>query len=132
MAVTVALKHIQCDTNGSLRYKRRVPKDIQPLFGGREYFIKVLGKTKAEALARYGPYHKHVERLIRLAKARGGTLTPMQLAERNRALLIEWGADPDSQGVDENEMLWREVAADALLEKYPRDVQTGEYSGISV
>ena len=56
----------------------------------------------------------------------------MQLAEKNRALLIEWGADPDSQGVDENEGLWRDAAAERLLERYPRDVQTGEYIGISV
>ncbi len=70
MAVMVALRHIQRDTNGSLRYKRRVPKSIQPLFGGKQYFIKVLGRTEAEALVSYGPYHKHVETLIRLAKAR--------------------------------------------------------------
>lgn len=132
MAVMVALRHIQRDTNGSLRYKRRVPKSIQPLFGGKQYFIKVLGRTEAEALVSYGPYHKHVETLIRLAKARGGELTPMQLAEKNRALLTEWGANPCGPGADGNEGLWRDAAAERLLEKYPRDVQTGEYIGISV
>ena len=132
MAVMVALKHILRDTNGSLRYKRRVPKSIQPLFGGKQYFIKVLGRTEAEALVSYGPYHKHIETLIRLAKARGGELTPMQLAEKNRALLTEWGANPGGPGADGNEGLWRDAAAERLLEKYPRDVQTGEYIGISV
>ena len=132
MAVIVALKHIQQDTNGSFRYKRRVPKSIQPLFGGKLYFIKVLGRTEAEALVSYGPYHKHIETMIRLAKAGGGELTPMQLAEKNRALLIEWGADPGGQGTNENEELWRDAAAEALLEKYPRDVRTGKYTGVSV
>ncbi len=83
MAVMVALKHILRDTNGSLRYKRRVPKSIQPLFGGKQHFIKVLGRTEAEALVSYGPYHKHVETLTLLhhTGARLGEIAGLAMAD---------------------------------------------------
>ncbi len=123
------MKYLKQDgRSGSYVYRRRVPKALAEVVKKRE-FIKVLGKTLAEAMMRYGSEHERVEHLVTLAKNGVTGLSPTEQADRLAALLESWGADPHGKGRDTNERTWREEAANKLVEPY-QDVETGEYVGV--
>ena len=60
---SLVLKHIHIVKNGTRKYRRRVPHDLQSVLGKKE-FIRVLGKTDTEVMRNYHPYHEHVEQLL--------------------------------------------------------------------
>jgi integrase len=113
---------------GSFQYRRRVPKILAGVVKKRE-FLKVLGKTQSEAVMHYGREHERIEHLISLAKNGVTGLSPLEQSIRLTALLESWGADPHSQGLDDNELTWRGEAVDRLVGKY-QDNRTGEYVGV--
>jgi hypothetical protein len=87
-----------------------VPDSLWRVTGKRE-FLRVLGRTEAEALTFPGQFHQRIEHLVALAE-RG--VTALSAAERQKALaavLQEWGAYPHDPGKDAQERTWREEAA---------------------
>ncbi|MEO9682602.1 MAG: hypothetical protein ABJF86_10160 [Tateyamaria sp.] len=121
----VTVKYVSpAPKSGNLTYRRRVPEVLQARIGKTE-FIKVLGKTQADALLVYGPYHNHIEHLIALAKGGVTGLSPAEQRDRLTALLTERGANPYSAGRDDNERTWRGEAAEQLVGRY-QDHTTGE------
>ena len=113
---------------GSFEYRRRVPKVLSGIVSKRE-FLKVLGKSQAEAVMFYGREHERIEHLVSLAKQGVTGLSQSEQQSRLEALLIEWEADPASSGRDDNERTWREIKAEQLVGKY-QDPLTGAYSGV--
>ena len=89
----------------------------------------MLGKTQSEAVMHYGREHERIEHLISLARNGVTGLSPLEQSTRLTALLESWGADPHSQGLDDNELTWRGEAVDRLVGKY-QDIRTGEYVGV--
>jgi integrase len=125
----VTVKYLTRDKRtGHYLYRRRVPGALHGLTSKRE-FLKVLGKTEAEAVAAYGTFHREVEQMATLARLGVEGLTPTQQRDRLAALLRAWGADPHGPGKDANERTWRVVAADSLLDPY-QDDSTGQYRGV--
>lgn len=122
----VIVKYLrQNQRTGSFEYRRRVPKALAELVKQNE-FLKVLGKTQSEAVMHYGREHERIEHLVSLAKYGVTGLSPMEQTKRLEALLESWGADPHSEGRDENERTWRGEAAVQLVDKY-QDPLTGDY-----
>jgi integrase len=125
----VTVKYLTRDKRtGHYVYRRRVPRALHGPTGKRE-FIKVLGRTEAEAIAAYGTFHREIEHMAALARLGVEGLSPTQQRDRMAALLRAWGADPHGPGKDASERTWREVAADRLLDPY-QDARTGVYRGV--
>lgn len=125
----VTVKYVSpAPRSGNLTYRRRVPKVLRDRVG-RSEFIKVLGKTQADALLEYGKFHRHVEHLIALAKGGVTGMSPTEQRDRLTALLTERGADPYSAGLDDNERTWRGETAEQLVSRY-QDQDTGEYLNV--
>lgn len=130
MALNLTMKHVQIDNNGRYRYRRRVPESLKKLVGKGE-FVKVLGQSENEALGNYGTIHRHCEHLIALSKDGVVDPSPMVQKARLEALLRNWGADPYSSGLNDNELIWRDVHANQILDKYKQDPDTGRPIGVS-
>ncbi|MCJ7872659.1 integrase [Phaeobacter sp. J2-8] len=125
----IAVKYVKPDPrNGKLIYRRRVPKALLASVGQTE-FVKTLGRTTAEALIAYGPFHQKIEHMLALAKNGVTGLSPAEQRARLTAMLQGWNADPFSPGRDDNERTWREVKAERLIDRY-QDPDTGEYHGV--
>ena len=43
-AVKLTLKHVETKRDGSFQYRRRIPKDLQPRYLGRKFFVRSLGR----------------------------------------------------------------------------------------
>ena len=54
-------KHLRHNRNGTISYRRRIPERVQK-FTGKKEFVKLLGKSEAEALRRYAPVDAESER----------------------------------------------------------------------
>jgi integrase len=125
----VTVKYLTRDKRtGHYLYRRRVPGALHGLTSKRE-FIKVLGRTEAEAIAAYGTFHREIEHMATLARLGAEGLSPTQQRDRLAAVLRAWGADPHGPGKDASERTWRGVAADRLLDPY-QDARTGDYRGV--
>ncbi|WP_254656428.1 integrase [Roseovarius sp. 217] len=123
------MKHVKVDKrNGHYVYRRRVPESLKASIGKTE-FVSTLGRTEQEALVAYGQYHQRIEHILALAKNGVAGLTPSEQAERLRAMLELWGADPTGPGRDDNEQTWRGEAAAKLVDRY-QDPHTGRYEGV--
>jgi hypothetical protein len=57
------LKHVQVTATGH-RYRRRIPLLVKEVLGGKEWFLRPLGKSQAEAIRNYGKVHEEFERLV--------------------------------------------------------------------
>jgi len=125
----ISVKHVKVDKrNGHYVYRRRVPESLKASIGKTE-FVSTLGRTEHEALVAYGRYHQRIEHMLALAKNGVAGLTPSEQAERLRAMLEVWGADPTGPGRDDNEQTWRGEAAAKLVDRY-QNPHTGRYEGV--
>lgn len=125
----VTVKYLTKDRKtGHLTYRRRVPDSLKGITGKRE-FLKVLGRTEAEALTFYGPFHQRIEHMIALAERGVTTLSEAERQKALAAMLQEWGADPHGPGKDDQERTWREEAAESIVAPY-QDDDTGDYRGV--
>lgn len=126
---SIVVKYVKPDPrNGSLIYRRRVPKLLAPHFPQTE-IIKVLGRTHQEALVAYGPFHQRIEHMLALARNGVTGLSPAEQRTRLIAALETWGADPFGPGRDDNERTWRQEAAEKLVAPF-QDPDTGEYDAV--
>ncbi|MFY0597292.1 MAG: integrase [Cognatishimia sp.] len=126
---TFTVKYVSNDKRtGHYVYRRRVPAALAEVIQKRE-FLKVLGRTEAEALSQYSRYNEHIEHLIALAKHGVVGLSEAQQRAQLIALFEEWGADPFGPGQSENERSWREVAAERLVGPH-QNPRTGHYEGV--
>ncbi|MFX0543721.1 hypothetical protein ACEWPM_018745 [Roseovarius sp. S4756] len=117
-------KHLRTEKNGTVKYRRRIPKDLQQVLGKRE-FVKVLGKTELEVMRNYPGYHDHVEHLLRSSNPSSDASELPAIKDSIEAQFAELEADPYSRGKSEDERTAREAEADRLLGKYPADAETG-------
>jgi hypothetical protein len=104
MTKPFSLRYTQLDQNGCWRYRRRVPDRLRPLLGKTE-FVKVLGRTEAEALHAFGLYHRHVETILKHGRPLGGADTFLDVRRRAMQVVREMGWDPTKSRaeVDEDE-----------------------------
>lgn len=125
----VTVKYLTKDRKtGHYTYRRRVPDSLRRITGKRE-FLKVLGRTEAEALTFYGQFHQRIEHMVALAARGVTTLSPVEQQKALAAMLQEWGADPHGPGRDDQERTWREEAAEAIVAPY-QDDRTGDSVGV--
>jgi len=61
MTRSLVFKYIRIDSNGTRKYRRRVPKELQSVLGKQEFF-KVLRKTELEAMRNYPVSRDQTER----------------------------------------------------------------------
>lgn len=134
----IDVQYLQKRGKNGWRYRRKVPKTTQAVFGKGEIVIP-LGRTEQEALRRYPKAHAEAEQLLRHAQL-GKRLppdpnitTPLDLyreaVERVQAL----GLNPQWQGwehEDDPEGIARDVIAGEIAGKYPVDDE-GNPTGIS-
>ncbi len=105
---------------GSWKYRRKVPAELRAQIGVRE-FVKVLGRSPAEARRNYDQYHDEVE--MRLATARGATTTAKP-TELHSAIDAQQEAMRRlaALGINLNKIRYTEAGefteGDALLETY--------------
>lgn len=122
----VAVKYLSKDRKtGHFTYRRRVPDSLRGITSKRE-FLKVLGRTEAEAVTSYGNFHQRIEHMVALAERGVTTLSPAERQKALAAMLQEWGADHHSPGKDDSERTWREEAAERIVAPH-QDSDTGEY-----
>lgn len=117
-------KYVRIDSRGNYKYRRRVPENLQPVFGKKE-FVKLLGKTDAEAMRNYGRYHEHIERLVSLTKPESDHSRLLAIKAAIEAEFSEHHADPFSSGRAEGERFAREEEVDRILQAYPLNPDTG-------
>ena len=130
----------------SFRYRRKVPQELRAVLGKGELVIP-LGKTKGEALRKYGDVHKEAERVLAAAwdEVRGVVRTTKgrrastarelyeQALDRVRELGLNpyrTGSDPDDPE-DEADLVVRDVLAEQIAAKYRTDPETGYPIGVS-
>ena len=126
--VTFTMKYVLIDANGRYRYRRGIPKRLRGIFGGKREFLKVLGKTEAEALLQYPKISAHFDEKLNAAKK----LLPTGNANeaRNR---IELAKNFDALGISTGRALsvdeehYRDAIADDVLNTLAQDPDTGEY-----
>ena len=83
----IAVKHVTTDPrNGSLIYRRRVPKAWAGMVG-QTLFVKALGRNHQEGMIAYGPFHQHIEHMLVLAKSGVVGLSPTEQRTRLKAML---------------------------------------------
>ena len=124
MTRAFVIKHLRIEPDGTRKYRRRVPRELQSTLGKTE-FVKVLGKTEAEALRNYGPYHDHVERILRSTNPKDEAAQLVEIKKGIEAQFHELGLDPYSSGLTEDERIARSEEADSVLRKYPANPRTG-------
>ncbi|WP_238372260.1 site-specific integrase [Heliomarina baculiformis] len=124
MTRAFVIKHLRTEANGTRKYRRRVPKGLQSALGKTE-FVKVLGKTEQEALRNYGPYHDHVERLLRSATPKQNAADLVRIKADIEAHFYELELTPYSPGDTPDERLSRSEEAERILGKYPTNPATG-------
>ena len=89
-----SLRYTQLDRNGCWRYRRRVPDWLRSLLRKTE-FVKVLGRTEADALRNFGPDHRHVETILAHGRPLGGADTFLDVRRQAMATVREMGWDPN-------------------------------------
>lgn len=125
----VDVQYLKTDKrNGSLIYRRRVPKGLEAAFPQTE-IVKVLGRTMQEALVAYGPFHQRIEHLRALAKNGVAGLSPAEQRQRLVVALQSWGADPFGPGQTDAERTWRQEAAAKLVAPY-ENLATGTFEDV--
>ncbi|MFT5065652.1 MAG: hypothetical protein ACI9TA_001272 [Reinekea sp.] len=125
----LALKYLQHDTkSGTYFYRRRVPIPLKGRIPQGEFF-EFLGKTEEEAMRNWSRVHQRIEHSLGLARDGVTGLSESALQERLVVMLKDLGAEPHSQGVDENERTWRDAKADRIVERY-QDPKTGDYNAL--
>ncbi len=117
-------KYVRIDSRGNYKYRRRVPENLQSVLGKKE-FVKLLGKTGAEAMRNYGPYHEHIERLILQTTPESDYTKLLAIKAAIEAEFSELQTDPFSPGRTEDERIAREDEVDKILQAYPINPETG-------
>ncbi|MGR3412333.1 MAG: integrase [Pseudooceanicola nanhaiensis] len=118
------IKHVRLEKNGTYKYRRRVPKPLQPVLRKAE-IVKVLGRTEREALVAYGPYHDHVERLLRSTRPHDEATELAAIRRSIEAQFQELKLDPYSPGRTPEERFARAEEADRILNRYDPNPETG-------
>lgn len=118
-------KHIRVDNNGTHKYRRLVPKALQKTLGKTE-FVKVLGRSQAEAMRNDGAYHDHVEKLLQSKTPSSEVESLIQAKSDLEQLFAELQLDAFSFGQTDQERLSRSEEAHRILNKYPIDETTGQ------
>ena len=131
MARAFVTKHLRHNRNGTISYRRRIPEQVQK-FTGKKEFVKLLGKSEAEALRRYASVDAEFERLIRTGTVANDNNDRVSAKQDATTALMDLGVDPYAGPKDEDDYFARDVYVDRLLRKYPKDPQTGHPEGVSV
>ena len=118
------MKHLRIEPDGRRKYRRRVSKELQSTLGKTE-FVKMPGKTEAEALRNYGPCHDHIERILRSANPKDEAAQLVEIKKGVEAQLQELGLDLYSSGFTEDERIARSEEADSVLREYTANPKTG-------
>lgn len=126
----ILVQYLQMRGKAGWRYRRKVPPALKA-FLGRGEIVVPLGKTEAEALARYNKIHAEAEQQLKNASLRlrtpqpssfGGADTPLDLFQRADKQIRQWKLDPDWNGGGsdfDHEVVAREVIAESIAKKYP-------------
>jgi len=117
-------KYVRIDGRGNYKYRRRVPQELQPVLGKKE-FVKSLGASEAEAMQNYSAYHAHVERLLSSSTPVSELSEKLEIAASLEAQFAEVQADSFSSGRSESERMARQEEVDRILQLYPMDPETG-------
>jgi len=116
-------KYVRVDSRGNYKYRRRVPANLQSVLGKKE-FVKLLGKTDAEAMRNYGSYHRHIEQLLTETHPVSEQADLLDIKASIEVQFAEAQLDPFSSGRSELERIAREDEADRIEQKYPLDPET--------
>ena len=94
---------------GTWTYRREVPEKLRDIIGKRE-IKKKLGNSREEALRKYEPFNKGIEKVIDAAREYLAkqqlfeddlaNASPRQTFEIARAKMISLGLDPSEDGLD--------------------------------
>lgn len=126
----ILVQYLQKRGKAGWRYRRRVPPALKALLGVGEIVVP-LGKTEAEAMARYKKVHAEAERQLRnaalgvkapQAASYGTADTPLDQFQRADKQLRQWKLDPDWRGGGKDfdrEVVARDVIAESIAQKYP-------------
>ena len=126
---------------GTWTYRREVPEKLRDIIGKRE-IKKKLGNSRKEALRKYEPFNKGIEKVIDAAREYLAkqqlfeddlaNASPRQTFEIARAKMISLGLDPSEDGLDpeSDEAIHRDTIVEAIGAKYPEDSETGHPIGV--
>ncbi|MFC3323730.1 DUF6538 domain-containing protein [Mesorhizobium cantuariense] len=130
MGMMILVQYLQKRGKAGWRYRRKVPPALKA-FLGRGEIVVPLGKTEAEALARYKKVHAEAEQQLRnaalgvrtpQATSLGTADTPLDQFQRADRQVRQWKLDPDWQGGGrdfDHEVVARDVIAESIAQKYP-------------
>ena len=129
----MAMRYVSKTRNGGYQYRRVIPDSWRHVFRKRE-FVKVIGRTEAEALKAYDQYHnfcqKKFDAMKRLQPPVGSEKQVVRWATTNANLRsLETENVKFSEGTDfsADEDAARGAIADLLLEDH-FDGNTGQYT----
>ncbi|MER9776590.1 tyrosine-type recombinase/integrase [Mesorhizobium sp. M0220] len=140
----MTLEHVQPRGNRKV-YRRKVPKALQGILGKKEMVLR-LGKTDAEVRRQYDATHAEAEQIfaqawdeLHGAKKPATKLTARELFDQATKRFRDLGFNPyrtngsgDSDDVDEvDDWIAREVVAEGIVNRYPRDKETDHPVGVS-
>ena len=131
----LTMKYLSQTRNGGFQYRRGIPVKFRGLFGQRE-FVKIIGRTEAEALAAYDDCHRFFQQKFDVMKSLGSpALHPKQgttwgqTIKNLKALETETFRISEGTDFDDYESEGRGILAEQLLEPY-YDSSTGQYDDI--
>ena len=138
----MTLEHVQQRGNRKV-YRRKVPKGLKEALGKGEVILP-LGKTDAEVRKNYDGVHRKAQAILAAAwdEVRGAkdpahgkgpsTQSAREKYDQTVAAIKKLGFNPfrDRAVWEEDEDIARDVTADEILDKYPRDGRTGHPIGI--
>lgn len=131
------MKHVNRNSQGVWKYRRRVPGDIVDVIGKIE-FKGTLGNSHNQALSAWPKFHAQIEQQIaraRKAKGAAGNAVPPSArdayADALRQFRVELARVPDGD-YDREDMPSDPlgIMADSILAGYPEDPLTGEPTGV--
>jgi integrase len=126
----ILVQYLQKRGKAGWRYRRKVPPALKA-FLGRGEIVVPLGKTEAEALARYKKVHAKAEQELKnaalgvrapQAASLGTADTPLDQFQRADRQVRQWKLDPDWQGGGrdfDHEVVARDVIAESIAQRYP-------------
>lgn len=124
MTKCFTMRYTKLLPNGSIKYSRKVPENLQDVLGKKQ-ISRLLGKTEAEALARYTEVHDHYERVLAQLPTDATNRELGEIKTQIEARFLERGASLRSSGKDWDEQVARQDEAERILNSYPIDPDTG-------
>jgi len=117
MSKSLQLKYVKLEANGRYKYYRRYPTNLVRKWG-KEYFVRVLGRTEAEAIANFPAKHEEFNRLKALYERQSFHDSPRDIEEWVRIAFSENKLDIGSSGRTEDERTARDAEVDRVESKY--------------